>query len=57
MHSVSAVLGDQDIVRLRGELEATLGATFDLGRFHTRLLGYGHTPIALIREEMRRAPK
>jgi hypothetical protein len=57
MFHVNSVLGEQDIRRLRGELESAQGAGFDLARFHGRLLGYGHTPIALIREELLRGTK
>ncbi|MBI3856626.1 MAG: DUF885 family protein [Planctomycetes bacterium] len=49
-----SVLGEHDLVALRVELQTKLGARFDLKRFHTRVLGYGHTPVALIREELLR---
>jgi len=50
---LNAVVGAHDIERLRDEMQSRPG--FDLASFHTRLLGYGHTPIALVREELLRA--
>jgi hypothetical protein len=55
LYHPSAVLGALDIERFREELKSKLHASFDLARFHTTLLGYGHTPIALVREDMLRA--
>ncbi|HVE40951.1 MAG TPA: DUF885 family protein [Planctomycetota bacterium] len=55
LYHLNAVVGARDIERLRDEMKSTLGAGFDLARFHTALLGYGHTPVALLREEMLRA--
>jgi hypothetical protein len=55
LYHASGLLGDLDLTRLEGELETKLGSAFDRRQFHTRLLGYGHTPIALVREEMLRA--
>ncbi len=52
---LNAVVGARDIERLRDEMKSKLGAGFDLARFHTTLLGYGHTPLALLREDMLRA--
>lgn len=57
LFSVNRMLGEEDLTKLRNELQAKQGAAFDLKRFHTRLLGYGHTPVALIREELLRDPK
>jgi hypothetical protein len=55
LFNVNAILGAQDILGLRGDMEKKLGSSFELAPFHTKLLGYGHTPIALIREELLRA--
>jgi len=57
LFSFSGILGERDIVALREETKAKQGAAFDLKRFHTRLMGYGHTPVALLREEMLRDAK
>jgi hypothetical protein len=53
----SGILGERDIAVVLAEQQTRLGAAFDLKRFHTRLLGYGQTPIALIREDLRRDAK
>jgi hypothetical protein len=53
LYHLNAVVGAHDIERLRDEMQSKPG--FDLACFHTRLLGYGHTPIALVREELLRA--
>jgi hypothetical protein len=55
LYHLNAVLGAQDLSGLRDEMKSKLGASFDLARFHTQVLGYGHTPIALVREELLRA--
>ena len=55
LYHLNAVLGAQDLSGLRDEMKSKLGAGFDLARFHTQVLGYGHTPIALVREELLRA--
>lgn len=54
LFSIGRSLGQEDITRLREGIAGMLGDRFDLSRFHTRLLGYGRTPVALIREEMLR---
>jgi hypothetical protein len=50
-------LGEEDLTRLRETVAGKMGKDFDLAQFHTRVLGYAHTPVALIREEMLRDPK
>jgi hypothetical protein len=57
LYTTQALLGEHDLTALREELKTKLGGRFDLKAFHTRLLGYGQTPTALIREEMLREEK
>jgi len=45
-------LGKLMIVRLRDEMKAREGASFDLGRFHDAFLKEGAIPIVLIRREL-----
>jgi len=45
-------LGKLMIVRLRDEMKAREGASFDLGKFHDAFLKEGAIPIALIRREL-----
>ncbi|MBM4360632.1 MAG: DUF885 family protein, partial [Deltaproteobacteria bacterium] len=45
-------LGKLQILELRREAEARLGARFDLRAFHDALLGHGAPPVALIRERV-----
>jgi uncharacterized protein (DUF885 family) len=40
------------IVRLRDQMKAREGASFDLGRFHDAFLKEGAIPITLIRREL-----
>ncbi|HEX8475366.1 MAG TPA: DUF885 family protein [Pyrinomonadaceae bacterium] len=42
-------LGKMEILKLREEWRAELGASFRLGEFHDRLLSYGSPPIKIIR--------
>ena len=41
------------IRKLRAEAETTLGAGFDLRRFHDTLLGLGSVPLPVMDAEMR----
>jgi uncharacterized protein (DUF885 family) len=41
------------IRKLRAEAETTLGAGFDLRRFHDTLLGLGSVPLPVMEAEMR----
>jgi uncharacterized protein (DUF885 family) len=45
-------LGKLMIVRLRDQMKAREGASFDLGRFHDAFLKEGAIPITLIRREL-----
>ena len=38
-------IGQLEIVRLRSESQARLGAAFDIGRFHDAVLGHGALPL------------
>lgn len=46
-------LGEMSIRKLRGEAETSLGAAFDLRRFHDTLLGLGSVPLPVMEAEMR----
>lgn len=46
-------LGEMSIRKLRSEAETTLGAGFDLRRFHDTLLGLGSVPLPVMEAEMR----
>jgi len=46
-------LGEMSIRKLRAEAETTLGAGFDLRRFHDTLLGLGSVPLPVMEAEMR----
>jgi len=46
-------LGEMSIRKLRAEAETTLGAGFDLRRFHDTLLGLGSVPLPVMDAEMR----
>jgi uncharacterized protein (DUF885 family) len=54
---MSYLIGKREIMRLREELRAAEGSSFDLKRFHDSLLGYGAIPVSIIREEMLAARK
>jgi len=45
-------LGKMQIMKLREEYRARMGASFKLGEFHDRLLSYGMPPIKIIRLAM-----
>ena len=45
-------LGKMEILKLREEWKARLGASFNLGEFHDRLLSFGMPPIKIIRLAM-----
>jgi uncharacterized protein (DUF885 family) len=45
-------LGKMQILKLREEYRARLGASFRLGEFHDRLLSYGMPPLKIIRLAM-----
>ena len=45
---MSYLMGKQQILDLRERERARLGARFELGAFHDRLLSYGTIPVALI---------
>jgi len=45
-------LGKMQILKLREEYRARLGASFKLGEFHDRLLSYGMPPLKIIRLAM-----
>lgn len=46
-------LGEMSIRKLRSEAETSLGAGFDLRRFHDTLLGLGSVPLPVMEAEMR----
>ncbi len=50
--ALSYMIGLREIRRLRGELEASLGAAFDLRRFHDELIGHGSLPLATLAREL-----
>jgi hypothetical protein len=45
-------LGKLQIIALRDEAKAKLGARFDLGKFHDALLAHGAPPVPLIRDRV-----
>jgi hypothetical protein len=45
-------LGKLEILKLREEWKARMGASFSLNEFHDRLLGYGMPPLKIIRQAM-----
>jgi uncharacterized protein (DUF885 family) len=45
-------LGKMQILKLREEYRKLLGASFNLGQFHDRLLSYGMPPVKIIRLAM-----
>ena len=45
----AAILGYQELVRLRDDARAARGPEFSLAGFHDELLGYGGLPVPLIR--------
>src|SRR5918912_1649150 len=45
-------LGKMQILKLREEYKARMGASFNLGAFHDRLLSYGMPPVKIIRLAM-----
>ncbi|MFM7783387.1 MAG: DUF885 domain-containing protein, partial [Gammaproteobacteria bacterium] len=46
-------IGEQTILRLRREAEATLGPRFDIRAFHDRVLGAGALPLTLLEQRVR----
>jgi uncharacterized protein (DUF885 family) len=52
--ALSYMTGLREIRRLRRELEARLGAAFDLRRFHDELLGHGSLPLVTLARELPR---
>ena len=44
------------IRRLRHALSQAEGASFDIARFHDRLLSYGSVPVALVADLMQKHP-
>jgi uncharacterized protein (DUF885 family) len=49
---MSYVIGKHQIMALRKEYEARMGAQFNLREFHDRLLSHGTIPVAIVREAM-----
>ena len=49
---MSYQIGKREILALRRDVESAEGESFDLRRFHDRLLSYGSIPVSLIRAEM-----
>jgi uncharacterized protein (DUF885 family) len=47
-------VGEQRLIALRRRAESTLGARFDLRRFHDRVLGQGAMPLAVLEAEVER---
>jgi uncharacterized protein (DUF885 family) len=45
-------LGKMQILKLREEYHGRMGASFNLGQFHDRLLSYGMPPVKIIRMAM-----
>jgi uncharacterized protein (DUF885 family) len=43
-------IGQLEILRLRREAEARLGAAFDIRAFHDAVLGHGPLPLATLAE-------
>jgi uncharacterized protein (DUF885 family) len=50
--SLVYTLGKMQILKLREEYRGRLGASFNLGAFHDRLLSYGMPPVKIIRLAM-----
>ena len=50
--ALSYMTGMREIRRLRRELEARDGASFDLKRFHDELIGHGSLPLATLAREL-----
>jgi uncharacterized protein (DUF885 family) len=50
--ALSYMIGLREIRRLRRELETSLGAAFDLRRFHDELIGHGSLPLATLAREL-----
>ncbi len=50
--ALSYMVGLREIRRLRRELEASLGAAFDLRQFHDELIGHGSLPLATLAREL-----
>lgn len=50
--ALSYMIGLREIRRLRAALEASLGAAFDLRRFHDELIGHGSLPLATLAREL-----
>jgi uncharacterized protein (DUF885 family) len=52
--ALSYMTGMREIRRLRRELEARDGSSFDLKRFHDELIGHGSLPLATLSSELPR---
>jgi len=50
--ALAYMVGQREILALRGELTARDGAAFDLQAFHDQLLGHGALPLAILRAEL-----
>jgi uncharacterized protein (DUF885 family) len=50
--ALAYMVGQREILALRGELAARDGAAFDLQAFHDQLLGHGALPLAILRAEL-----
>jgi uncharacterized protein (DUF885 family) len=47
-HSTAYLVGKIELMRIRSEAEAALGADFDLREFHTIVLSNGSMPIEVL---------
>ena len=45
-------IGQLEIRRIRADAEATLGASFDIRRFHDAVLGHGALPLSVLRSSV-----
>lgn len=50
--AISYKLGEREILSIRAETEARLGADFDLKRFHSEMIGNGAMGLAMPRTVM-----
>lgn len=50
--AISYKLGEREILSIRAETEARLGADFDLKRFHSEMIGNGAMGLAMLRTEI-----
>lgn len=52
---LSYALGKQQLLKLREDYKAKMGADFSLQQFHDEVLSYGAPPVELVRERIMQA--